>query len=570
MPDERRLSADCCGYTIVQQAGHDQNAFRYYEAVPQIAGSAITPSGLSNYDLLAATHGSSVSFSNAGDPDEQTENESQTQNGSHNALQIWRSNYTTSGRESSVATPSAKSSTTAVASTASSVTMPNPSDWEYVQRHKKAIDGGRMDQIQLFANFLETHFASPEAKADLINRGSYLMALPDIDLSSAPMLRNAVEAVCYAHVGATRQDQRLVQASRRAYGRVLNALVRSLNNPGKPTDPQVIVPSIMLLTLFDDSLPESKSTDWRAHYWGVHEYLRATGPSAFPMMEPFSRMLFLNLRIPTMFLGIAKRKAIVLSEPKWRALGHTSGFGSTPLGRLYPRALQLPGLLEKTDTCLRKNTHADAKLIMKDLMTIRGELVTWSTTESSFADKTIKHFTHVDASSDDIFDFDIEEHLVMCANTTFESYFDFSSFKVAQDYALYWIFALIVDCALLRVMHFRPDTEKCIRPRTRAETERDAANRAKYLCRGAYFFAKFDSQGITSFLETQVALAESFFSETSAVKELGWCQSVRVANQVRLMRLREKQPKTLCRMGDMVGDLATATRFKSRRLASNT
>ena len=447
--------------------------------------------------------------------------------------------------------------------------MTDASDWEYVQRNTKAVDASRMDQIQLFSDFLEMHFPTPAAKADLANRRSYLMGLPEIDLSSAPMLRSAVEAICYAHAGSNYKDQRLIQQSQRAYGKVLSSLVHSLNSGGKKNDPKIIVPSIMLLTLYDDALPEAHSTGWRAHYWGVHEYLKAIGPSAFPMSEPFSRMLFLNLRIPTMFLGIARRKAVVLSEPKWRALGNVSGLGASPLGRLYPRALQLPGLLERTDIFLRKNSYADAKSVMRDLLALRGELLTWSTTESSFADKTISYSTAVDASDDSRFNLDIEEHLVMSTNTTFASYFDFSSYKVAQDYALYWLFVLILDCALLRLMHFRPDTEALLRPRTRAETERDATTRSKFLCRSAYFFAKFDSQGITSFLDALIALAENFFSEVGAVRELGWCQSVRVANRVRLARLREKQPKTLCRMGDMVGDLAMATKFKTRHVGTS-
>lgn len=430
------------------------------------------------------------------------------------------------------------------------------------------MDASRMDQIQLFSDFLEMHFPTPAAKADLAERRSYLMGLPDIDLSSAPMLRNAIEAICYAHAGSNYKDQRLVQASQRAYGRVLSSLVRSLHNSGSQNDPLIIVSSIMLLTMYDDSLPEAQATGWRAHYWGVHEYIRAIGPGAFSMSQSFSRMLFLNLRIPTMFLGITKRKAVALGEPKWRALGNLSGFGSTPLGRLYPRALQLPRLLERTDTLLRKNEDTDAKQVMRELMHLRAELITWSTTEASFSDRTIQYCTPVDASKDEIFDYGLEEHVAMSTNTTFETLYDFSSFKVAQDYALYWVFALILDCALLRVMHFRPDSEGFIRPRTRAETERDAATRAKSLCRSVYFFAKFDSQGITSFTDAQVALAESFFTEVSATKELGWCQSVRVANQMRLRRLREKQPKTLCRMGDMVEELAASTRFKSRKIAS--
>lgn len=571
MPNPSFIASDFYGYMDVEARGYEQRINRWDES-PNGSGqhSSFAASDIPTSGPLVPAYGRHIFYED--DHDEQAHqngDESGSSIVAQDALRAPRAEYPQSGRaSSSVATPSGHSSSTRIlASTASSMTMSDNSDWDYVQRHTRPVDSSRMEQIQMFSDFLEMHFPTPAAKADLANRRSYLMGLPEIDTSSNPMLRSAVEAICYAHAGANYKDQGLVHASQTAYGKVLSLLVRCLNSSSKQNDPRIIVPSIMLLTMYDDALPEAKSTGWRAHYWGVHEYLRATGPSAFPMADPFSRMLFLNLRIPTMFLGIARRKAVVLSEPKWRALGNVSGLGATPLGRLYPRALQLPGLLEKTDTFLRKNNYTDAKNVMRDLTALRAEFLTWSMTESSFADKTIKYYTPVDVSDDSIFDFDIEEHLVMSANTTFASLFDFSSYKIAQDFALYWIFALILDCALLRVMHFRPDTESFIKPRTRAETERDATNRARYLCRAAYFFAKFNSQGITSFLDAQVALAESFFSEISAMKELGWCQSVRVAVQMRLRRLREKQPKTLCRMGDMVGDLAAATRFKTRNVA---
>lgn len=133
---------------------------------------------------------------------------------------------------------------------------------------------------------------------------------------------------------------------------------------------------------------------------------------------------------------------------------------------------------------------------------------------------------------------------------------------------VYWMLCLIIDCALLRLMYFRPETEAFIKPRRRAETERDAASRAKYLCRAAYFWTRGDSQGNLGFADAIVALAECFFSETSSIKELGWCQSVRVAIQMHYNRLRQKQPKTLCRVGDMAVDIAPSAKFKTKYIAA--
>ena len=111
-----------------------------------------------------------------------------------------------------------------------------------VQRHPQAIDTSRLEQMQMLSDFLEMHFPTPQAKANLAFRRSYLSGLPDIDLSSAPMLRHAIEAICYAHAGSNYDDNRLIQQSQKSYGKVLASLVRMLETHGNQSDPRVIVP----------------------------------------------------------------------------------------------------------------------------------------------------------------------------------------------------------------------------------------------------------------------------------------------------------------------------------------
>ena len=72
------------------------------------------------------------------------------------------------------------------------------------------IDNSRMEQSQMLSDFLEMHFPTAEAKANLTYRRSYLIGLPDIDLSSTPMLRNAVQAMCFSHTGSNHKDSRLI------------------------------------------------------------------------------------------------------------------------------------------------------------------------------------------------------------------------------------------------------------------------------------------------------------------------------------------------------------------------
>jgi hypothetical protein len=72
------------------------------------------------------------------------------------------------------------------------------------------IDNLRIEQSQMLSDFLEMHFPTPEAKANLAYRRSYLAILPEVDLSSTPMLRNAIQAIYFAHAGSNRKDNRLI------------------------------------------------------------------------------------------------------------------------------------------------------------------------------------------------------------------------------------------------------------------------------------------------------------------------------------------------------------------------
>ena len=283
------------------------------------------------------------------------------------------------------------------------------------------------------------------------------------------------------------------------------------------------------------------------------------------MSAPFDRLLFMNLRVPMIFLGIARRKGVVLSEPQWTALSNQTGASVVSLAVLYRRALLLPSLLERADLFLRnKPMSTSPGQLMRDLCKLRTDILRWSINDPSFSDKMIRNHDTVYVSDVAAFDMNVEEHLVLTTNNIFDSFFKFKSYRFAEDMTLYWLFCLIIDCTLLRIMQFQPVTEVCIKPRTQAETLRDAHIRARYLCRSVFFYSHYNSQGITGYIDTLVALAKNFFSEIRAVKELGWCQAVRCATKLRVQRLRTFQPRTLCRMGDMADDLATATKFRSR------
>lgn len=387
-----------------------------------------------------------------------------------------------------------------------------------------------------------------------------------MNLSSSPMLRNAVEAICYAHAGSNYNDDRLVRQSQMSYGKVLSGLMSTLKGSPQKSQPMVIIPSILLLCIYDDPIPhqDQDSNGWRAHYWGVHDYLRAIGPSSFDPNSAFDRLVFMNLRTPTTFLGISRRKSIILSDPEWQALSDKIGSGVKPIGGLNKRAMRLPQLLERCDALLADPDSDDTEQLLSDLLRLRSDFLYWSVHESSFSGKSGKSYDVVNITQVGSFDLNIEEHAVLRSTQTFTTFYNFLSYRLVEDMTGFWMFCLILDCTILRILHFLPQAEIHIEPKTREEILRDADNRARYLCRSVYFISKTNSQGIAGYMDTIVALAENFFREVEAEQELGWCQAVRCATKRRVKRLQTFQARTLCRMGYMADELGAAANFCTR------
>lgn len=349
------------------------------------------------------------------------------------------------------------------------------------------IDHSRVEQVQMLSDFLERHFTLSRYKDNLEYTRASLKGLPETDFYSNPMLYNAVQAICLAHTGSKYNENRLVLQSRVSYGKVLAALVRIFERSAVYSDHRVVVPSIMLLCLCEVITPgQSHEKDaWRAHYWGVHEYLKVCGPSCFDMASPFGRLLLFNLRVPTLFLGLARRKAIILGEPQWTELEKHASSSSHSLAALFRLALQITGLLEKSDLLIRqKPLRWTPRRLMRDFMQLRADMSSWSVNESSFSDKATE--THNLVNGDmAVLDMDVEEHVVLSTSAIFSKHFHFHfpSYRIAEDMTLFWMFNLIIDATLLRLMHFAPFTASYIQPRTRKDTLDAATTRARYLCR---------------------------------------------------------------------------------------
>ncbi len=430
------------------------------------------------------------------------------------------------------------------------------------------IDLAAVEQLQMFNSFLNLHFRGAEASQ--AQRCSYMLALPDADLYTSPMLSDAVNAISYCHLGAYCNDDRLIHRSQMCYGKVLLALSRLVDRPGSHSGitTRIIITTIMTLCFYDSSLqaasPVADDT-WKMHYKGVNEYLEAKGPSALRLRTDSDILLFRNLRMSTPFLHLATRRAIAWTGPQWVKLKDATFTASDPLRRLIAgRMAYIPALLERSDqVVIRPSQQNTTQQLLHDLLDMISSLQRWHKSDPHVRNS---RWETVNVSQYTEFDHGVEEHVVLSLNDTFRYFYKDHTEVFEHGDMLYWLSNLIVDCTILRVLHFSPSPEIYLALTSQPLVLRRAQDNAHHLCRSVYALSKFPSQGVAGFLDACMSLVENFFCEIGATRELGWVLAIRCATALRVKRLRQTQPRTLCRMGDVADGIGAAGRFRTRAI----
>ncbi|KAF2725686.1 hypothetical protein K431DRAFT_281052 [Polychaeton citri CBS 116435] len=420
----------------------------------------------------------------------------------------------------------------------------------------------------MLSDFLENHFPTAEAKASMAERKSYLRALPDVPISS-PLLTVAIETLCLAHAGTKYMDSRLVHQSQASYGRVLHNLVKALDRPATQTQQQhhnAIIASILLLTLYNDPLPalDQNFDGWAAHYWGAQRYIESRGTSCLNFNQPFERLLLMNMRMPSLFIGVAQRSSIVFGKQEWIDYMDKRSYTARTLANLFNRTMRVPALLERTDRLLSQELdRQQLKSLCHDLCALLDDLLYWHKYEAGPSRED--RIPLVDSSNLEAFDAGIEEHCFISSSSTFTTHFDFGTGhdRMKDDATLYWTFSLILNCILLRLLHFQPLTADYIAARTPGSILEDATHCATNMCRSIYSKSMENSLAVIAWVDLLVSLAQNFFEEIGAFKEFGWCQAARIATQLRLERVKATTARTLCRIADVAPGFAIVTQFKA-------
>ncbi|GIZ42230.1 hypothetical protein CKM354_000550600 [Cercospora kikuchii] len=432
-----------------------------------------------------------------------------------------------------------------------------------------------VQQMQMLSDFLGANFPSTKARAGLANRGSYLAILPDLDVESTPMLNAAINALCWAHIGAKTGDRRLVQRSQASYGQVLSMLITTVHKNSRLSlvEPRAVITSMMLLCLYDGSIPMPSDGEngWRAHYWACQNLLGAYGPSCIRLHDPFDKMLFNSLRMPCFFLGVAKRKKIAFGQPEWLQLAQDINPVTDTFTSYYSAAMRIPSILERVDRILAAPLMPTAlKGLCQDIYDLRQDVTQWFTSLVSYSKDPSWEIPELVEITKRTPMLNNEEHLYMRRSKVFSKFLQFGlPMKIVQNHTLAALAYIVLDCSLLRLLHFKAMTAVCIRPETIKDVEKRAFMQAVGLCQSLYHYTSFDGLAYVDFSEFLNDVALNFFQEVGATKETDWCRGIRAAMTLRRSRIKtDIQRRTLCRMGDAGPGFAMACRYKTWDLQS--
>lgn len=121
-----------------------------------------------------------------------------------------------------------------------------------------------------------------------------------------------------------------------------------------------------------------------------------------------------------------------------------------------------------------------------------------------------------------------------------------------------WFTRLITDCTTLRAVARCPNISKHHPNTNLSAMEQNARLAAINLARSVFSLSQFASLTYATALSVVLDVLSTFFAERRLVREFGWCQACKLATDLRLRRLQEIRPRTLCRVQDVAPRLMAA------------
>jgi hypothetical protein len=258
-----------------------------------------------------------------------------------------------------------------------------------------------------------------------------------------------------------------------------------------------------------------------SHVKGAAQYIQANGPAA--LNSAFGRLLFHANRNSALCLGLVTRKATFFSGARWMKFSAPMA-KEDPLVAFYDIAMEIPGLLERTDA-LAATGGSSVELIplCRGICASRSKLDEWLCTR--FLNPGRARFTIVDIR-------DLEEFANLCHNSLFRTAFMFSTAQVCILHQFFWICRILLDYSLLKIMRTYGSTEgvpglAAFTTRNEDEIDREMYVAATDFCRTLPYCCEPSTASIGRIGPFLLRVAQSYFEVAGHCAELEWCLALR-------------------------------------------
>lgn len=224
----------------------------------------------------------------------------------------------------------------------------------------------------------------------------------------------------------------------------------------------------------------------------------------------------------------------------------------------------VPGIMEKADFLTDGfPSEKDIESVCAEIEDLRYLLARW------YQDEIDRGAPNLKPSCSYIEDIDtIDCNPIVCVmahHSALQYHYQFAG-NASRPYRTYCKCLVFLDLTLLRLAHFFPNSPAITSQRALCDIQQDTHDRAMDLCRSVYALCRTDSMALLGYIQLLVEIAHNLFMETGAATELGWCQSVLLAIQLRLNEMRATQPPPLCRIWDVIPGISSAGHFRARRI----
>jgi len=427
-----------------------------------------------------------------------------------------------------------------------------------------------INQVSLLGDYFSQHSRDQKIAACHVMSFVYCIAG---DNASLPLLRNAIDTLCLAHLANKSAQVHLIHEAAASHTAVLSLLQRAVSG-GASSQPScghrdtlasIFVAGLIPSLKIGDRALTLAPSPMGVHFQGAMSYLEAHGPAALDIANQSDRDLLRHLRLHGMLHHLARRKDVLWNKAEWRTLG------VMPLPYIPGRVVAgfvatLPGLLERADKLVADMSEPSTRWLSEceDLITAMHQLQTcfvqpWLASTSCAKPQLL------DASRSTAM-IRILGGCSVLRDSPFGPFYDFTNSSHAFCDAYLLVMSLVSDCTLLRLLCAirmqDPRYADSSLPQI-VDVEFRAHAYATELCRYTNFLISRSLPAVT-FLVGALGAACSFFRCSGALQESEWCDSMLSAVNSYLGTLRSESPTTLCPVGDFIASLPGACTYGSR------